>query len=93
MTSPSEAAIPRKYSIIASSRSAASCSFGSASCEIRITPSVSVSSARHLRYASWRLSMRTEKVAVVNTFICAMIENVDASRCCSAMKPRMFITR
>ena len=35
--------------------------------------------ARHLRGASPRLSMSTEKVAVVKTFICAMIEKVAAS--------------
>ena len=63
------------------------------SLEIRMTPSTSVVSARHLRMCSLRPRMSTEKIAVVNTFICATIENVDASRFCNARKPRMFITR
>ena len=98
-TSPNDAAIPIANERICSLVFESSCPrrrcaiLGIASFDMSMTPSTSVVSARHLRMCSERPRIRTEKTAVVNTFICAMIEKVEASRCCSAMKPRMFMTR
>ena len=67
-TSPNEAAIPIANSRIARDFMPWWLSLGRASFEIRITPSVSVVRARHLRMCRSRPRIITEKVAVVKTW-------------------------